>query len=102
MRIANLTHGALFMLGAYIGASMLKGVPNPWLVAVLTGLVVAVMGGGFERLVLRRLGGNVLGQVLVTRGVSFIVADLCLVVWGGGPIPVPTPEVLRQPVFLAG
>jgi branched-chain amino acid transport system permease protein len=102
MRIANLTHGALFMLGAYIGASMLKSVPNLWVVAVLTGLVVAAMGGVFERLVLRKLGGNVLGQVLVTLGVSFIIADLCLVVWGGDPIPVPTPEALRQPVFLAG
>src|SRR5262245_10962250 len=102
MRIANLTHGALFMLGAYIGASMLKGVPNLWLVAVLTGLIVAALGGVFEKLILRKLGSNVLGQVLVTLGVSFIVADLCLVVWGGDPIPVPTPEVLRQPVFLAG
>jgi branched-chain amino acid transport system permease protein len=28
MRIANLTHGALFMLGAYIGVSILRVVPN--------------------------------------------------------------------------
>ena len=28
MRIANLTHGALFMLGAYVGATVLKFVPN--------------------------------------------------------------------------
>jgi branched-chain amino acid transport system permease protein len=31
MRIANLTHGALYMLGAYIGVSILKVVPNLWL-----------------------------------------------------------------------
>src|SRR5882672_3808901 len=29
MRIANLTHGALFMLGAYFGTSVLKGFANP-------------------------------------------------------------------------
>jgi len=35
MRIANLTHGALFMLGAYLGVSILKLVPNLWLAALL-------------------------------------------------------------------
>ena len=64
MRIANLTHGALYMLGAYIGVSILKSVPNLWLAAILSGLVVALFGGLLERFVLRKLGGNVLGQFL--------------------------------------
>lgn len=98
MRIANLTHGALFMLGAYFGVSILKVVPNLWLAALLGGLAVALLGGLFERLILRRLIGNELGQVLVTLGVAFIIADLCLVVWGGDPIPLPTPAALQQPL----
>ncbi len=102
MRIANLTHGALFMLGAYLGVSILKTVPNLWLAALLAGIVVAVFGGVLERLILRRLGGNVLGQVLVTLGVAFILADFCLVVWGGDPIPIPTPPALQQPLRFAG
>jgi branched-chain amino acid transport system permease protein len=102
MRIANLTHGALYMLGAYIGVSILKSVPNLWLAAILSGLVVALFGGILERLILRKLGGNVLGQVLVTLGIAFILADFCLVVWGGDPIPVPTPAFLQQPVRIAG
>ena len=102
MRIANLTHGSLFMLGAYIGASFLKFMPNLWLAAIAGGLVVACLGGLFERFVLRALRDNSQGQVLVTLGVSFIVADLCLMIWGGDPIPVPTPESLRQPIMIAG
>ncbi|MEA3193200.1 MAG: branched-chain amino acid transport system permease protein [Betaproteobacteria bacterium] len=102
MRIANLTHGALYMLGAYVGVSILKVVPNLWLAALLSGLVVAVFGGLLERFVLRKLGGNVLGQVLVTLGIAFILADFCLVVWGGDPIPVPTPAWLQQPLRIAG
>lgn len=98
MRIANLTHGALYMLGAYVGVSILKVVPNLWLAAILSGLVVAIFGGLLEKLILRRLGGNVLGQVLVTLGIAFILADFCLVVWGGDPIPVPTPAFLQQPL----
>ncbi len=102
MRIANLTHGALFMLGAYIGVSVLKYVPNLWLAALLGGLLVAVFGGLLERLILRPIAGNALGQVLVTLGFAFIIADLCLMVWGGDPIPVPTPESLRQPIVVGG
>src|SRR5262245_503565 len=102
MRIANLTHGALYMLGAYLGVSILKGVPNLWVAAILAGLIVAAFGGLLEKLVLRKLGGNVLGQVLVTLGIAFILADFCLIVWGGDPIPVPTPAFLQQPVRIAG
>jgi branched-chain amino acid transport system permease protein len=102
MRIANLTHGSLFMLGAYIGVTILRFVPNLWLAALIGGLTVALLGGLFERFVLRTLGGNTLGQVLVTLGMSFIIADLCLVLWGGDPIPVPTPASLRQPILING
>lgn len=102
MRIANLTHGALYMLGAYIGASLLKFVPNLWLAMLLGGFLVALCGGLFERLILRKLSGNELGQVLVTLGVAYIIADLCLVIWGGDPIPLPTPEALELPLEIAG
>ena len=102
MRIANLTHGAFYMLGAYIGVSILKVIPNLWLAALLGGLVVALLGGLFERFILRKLAGNELGQVLVTLGVAYIIADFCLVVWGGDPIPLPTPEALELPIEVAG
>jgi branched-chain amino acid transport system permease protein len=64
--------------------------------------VVAAIGGLFERLVLTRLKTNPLGQVLVTLGMSFIISDLCLVLWGGDSIPVPTPHNLQAPTRLFG
>jgi branched-chain amino acid transport system permease protein len=100
MRIANLTHGSLFMLGAYLGVTVLKVVPNLWLAALLGGLMVAAFGGLLERFILRRLAGNALGQVLVTLGISFIIADLCLIVWGGDPIPIPAPLSLQRPIIV--
>jgi branched-chain amino acid transport system permease protein len=102
MRIANLTHGSLYMLGAYVGVSVLKYVPNLWLAALIGGAVIAVFGGLIERFILRALAGNALGQVLVTLGISFIVADFCLIVWGGDPIPVQTPLALQQPLRVGG
>jgi branched-chain amino acid transport system permease protein len=98
MRIPNLTHGSLFMLGAYVGATFLDGflgvTLNFWVAAVLAALVVAAFGAVIERFLLRKLPGEQLAQVLVTLGVSFMVADACLMWWGGDPISVPTPHWL--------
>jgi branched-chain amino acid transport system permease protein len=102
MRIANLTHGSLFMLGAYLGVTVMRYWPNLWIAALAAGIAVAIFGGLLERLILRQVGGNVLGQVLVTLGVSFIIADACLITWGGDPIPIPTPPLLQAPVRIAG
>ncbi len=98
MRIPNLTHGSMFMLGAYLGATFLNGGLgihlNFWLAALIGAFEVAVFGGLMEQLLLRRLAGQQLAQVLVTLGVSFMVADLCLMGWGGDPISVDTPAGL--------
>jgi branched-chain amino acid transport system permease protein len=102
MRIPNLTHGSLFMLGAYIGASFVVGLfgfqLNFWLAAILAALAVAALGALAERLLLRRLPGDQLAQVLVTLGLSFMAADFCLMVWGGDPLNVTTPAGFDGPV----
>ena len=95
MRIPNLTHGSLFMLGAYIGASLVVWYKlDFWLSAILSALLVAAFGGLIERLLLRRLAGNSLAQVLVTLGIAFMIADACLMGFTGDPITVPTPPGL--------
>ena len=40
--------------------------------------------------------------MLVTLGISFIIADLCLLVWTGDPWTVPAPPSLRPPLLIAG
>src|SRR5215475_8225790 len=99
MRIPNLTHGSLFMVGAYVGVTFVLGLYgfklNFWLAAILATLTVAALGALAERLLLRRLPGDQLAQVLVTLGLSFMAADVCLMIWGGDPISVPTPPELQ-------
>jgi branched-chain amino acid transport system permease protein len=98
MRIVNLSHGALFMLGAYVGLSVLRA-GGGFLLAVLAGgAAVMVLGGLVERLLLRRLSGRPLSQVLVTLGIAFMIADFCLLVWTGDPVPLPIPPLLRGSV----
>jgi branched-chain amino acid transport system permease protein len=99
MRIPNLTHGSLYMLGAYVGATFAGGAlfgikVNFWLAALIATLTVGLFGAFIERFLLRHLPSNQLAQVLVTLGISFMVADLCLMVWGGDPINVAAPESL--------
>jgi len=102
MKIPNLTHGSFFMLGAYLATSLLARGLGFWTAAVVSGLLVAALGGLIERLILRRLPGAELAQVLVTLGLSFMIADVCLKVWTGDPIRIDTPDGLRGASSMLG
>jgi branched-chain amino acid transport system permease protein len=95
MRIPNLTHGSFFMLGGYFAASLIEWGLGFWPAAMVSGLLVAALGGIVERLILRRLAGAELAQVLVTLGLSFMIADVCLKVWTGDPVRIGTPPGLQ-------
>ncbi|HEY7385181.1 MAG TPA: branched-chain amino acid ABC transporter permease [Beijerinckiaceae bacterium] len=102
MRIPNLMHGSFFMLGAYLGTTFLDRQFGFWTAALLSTAAMVVIGGVIERVLLRRLAGQELAQVLLTLGLSFIVADLCLMIWTGDPIQPPTPPDLRGAVNAFG
>lgn len=103
MRIPNLTHGAYFLLGAYVGTTFYVEMQLPFLIAVvLGGAASGVLGGIVERLVLRPLASKPSSQVLATLGIAFIVADGCLWLWGGDPLRVATPEMFRRPISIIG
>ena len=94
MRIVNLSHGAYFMLGAYVGLSAIEAGVNFWLAILIGGGAICILGTLIERFILRRLNGQPLAQVLVTLGIAFIIADTCVWIWTGDPRPVPMPPEL--------
>ena len=100
MRVANLAHGALFMLGGYIATSAIGYGFGPAVVAAAT--ACALFGAVLERSLVRRLAGRELAQVLGTLGLSFMIADQCLVVWSGDPIAQPAPKMLQGFVQIGG
>jgi len=102
MRIPNLMHGSFFMLGAYFGVSFLAHGLNFWVAAVLSAAAMAAIGALVERFLLRRLAGQELAQVLLTLGLSFVVADLCLMVWTGDPWQPATPSGLQGALQVSG
>lgn len=94
MRIVNLSHGAYFMLGAYVGLSAIEAGVNFWVAILIGGGAICILGTVIERFILRRLTGQPLAQVLVTLGIAFIIADTCVWIWTGDPRPVPMPSQL--------
>jgi branched-chain amino acid transport system permease protein len=55
-----------------------------------------------ERLFLRRLAGQTLGQVLMTIGFALIFQDLALLLWGGDPYSLPVPPALQGVLTVGG
>jgi branched-chain amino acid transport system permease protein len=102
MRVVNMAHGAYYLLGGYIGLSIV-GWTDSFLLGLLGGgLAMAVIGFLIDRYLILRTGGNHLAQVLLTVGVAFVIGDVALAIWGGDNLMVPVPDILRGPVILPG
>jgi branched-chain amino acid transport system permease protein len=83
MGILNLAHGALYMVGAYIGWSVAIKLGLNFGLAVLAGGIVAGLVGLFiERMFLRHLYKQLDEQVLLTFGFVYILTNLCIWIWG--------------------
>jgi branched-chain amino acid transport system permease protein len=102
MRVVNLSHGAFYMLGGYIGYSVVKATGN-WPLALLAGgLSIALLGFVFERTMLSRVRGGDLPETLLTVALSMIIADQALVYWARNPVTLNVPSFLSPPVQLLG
>jgi branched-chain amino acid transport system permease protein len=100
MRIVNLAHGSFFLLGAYIGLSVIT-VTGSWLLAIpAAALAIACIGMAIERLFLRPLGGDPLRQVLLTFGFVLLFQQGALDLWGGDNLFINPPKVLMPSLVL--
>lgn len=100
MKNVNLAHGSLYMLGGYLGYEVAAGT-GWWLLSfVVAFIVVGLLGIVLQFVVFRRMEGDDLKQTLVTIGISIIMADLMLWIWGGDFYQILAPEWLSGPVDL--
>ena len=83
MRNVNLAHGSLYLLGAYVGW-VVGDQTGSWLLAVAAGfLSAAIIGLVLQVAVFRYMQGQDLRQTMVTIGLSIILADIMLWIFGG-------------------
>ena len=102
MRIVNLAHGGLFLLGGYTGIVVFSATRNLPAAMLAGALVAGAIGLLSERLLLVRVRGQELPEVLVTVGIAFVIADLSLAVFGGNPRSIQPPPPLTGSVSLGG
>ena len=106
-RVVNFAHGSLYMLGAYIGVTILLRLPGTQagfvLGVIAAACAVGLLGVAMEIGLLRRIyRAPPLFQLLATFGVVLIVQDLTLRIWGPSDLSLPRPPWLRGFVVIAG
>ena len=89
-RIVNFAHGAFYMLGAYVAFTLTErfsGAIGFWGGIVAAALIVAVVGVLVEMVLLRRIyHAPELFQLLATFGLTLMVEDIVVLIWGPGDL----------------
>ncbi len=96
MGVVNLAHGSYFMVGGYVGLTVLE-LTGSFLLALFAGSLTGALLGFFtERFFMRRLYGLEHHEpILLTFALSLILSDFALFVWTG------TPRWVQAPPFLS-
>ena len=103
-KMLNFAHGDVIMVGAYIAFCALQywGLP-PLLALVVAMLVCTVLGITIEGLAYRPLRRATSLAVLITAiGMSYLLQNLALLIWGANPKSFPPVMVQLQTISLFG
>lgn len=103
MDVLNIAHAAFYMLGAYIGSSVLAVTGNFGVALVVAPVAVGILGAFVERFFLRKV--HVHGhafELLITFGVFFVIGEMVKWIWGNFPRPLDVPSALSGSVHWMG
>ena len=105
-RIVNFAHGSFYMLGAYVGYSLMQVLPGAvgfWTSILLAGVIVGLIGVIVEICVLRPVyRAPELFQLVATFGVILVIQDLTLMTWGAADVLGPRAPGLTGVVRIMG
>ena len=91
MGVINMAHGELMMIGAYSATfAFHAGLPIP-LAILVAGLSAAIAGVIIERLIVRHFYNQLLSSLVVTWGLSMIISQGVLLLFGPATMNMPTP-----------
>ena len=103
MDMINLAHGSLYMIGAYLMATLAQATGSFWAALPLALVATAAVGAVLEVVLLRRLyERDHLTQVLATFAVILIANEAVRIVWGAQSLMLNAPAALTGPLRLPG
>lgn len=100
MRVVNMAHGSLYLLGGYVALDLVNHHTNWWLAMVLAALITGTIGLVVHQLLLRWNQGQDLRQALITIAVATILADQMIVHFGSTPSTLTPPAGLSASLLL--
>ena len=101
MTVVNFSHGALYMLGAYVGFTLLRLTGSFAAALVLAPLLVGTLGLLVERFLIRRLYGRGPDDpLLLTFGLSLVIVETARLIWGKIGLTLDPPRALGGAVNL--
>ncbi|WP_422031250.1 branched-chain amino acid ABC transporter permease [Roseovarius sp.] len=103
LHFVNLAHGALYMMGAYLGISAAALTGSYWGAFILAPLGVTAIGALLYFTLIDRLrGAGPMNQVLVTFGLIFVFLDIARLGWGDVALGLSAPAGLSGTSNLLG
>ena len=91
MGIINLAHGEFLMLGAYAALTGVRMGLDLWLAMLVAAAAVGLFGFAVERLLIRHLYGRLAESMLATWGLSLIMAQSIVLIFGPSTQGIATP-----------
>jgi branched-subunit amino acid ABC-type transport system permease component len=91
MGVINLAHGEFLMLGAFFTLSGVRAGLSVWVAMVVASVAVGVVGLVVERLLIQFLYGRLAATMLATWGLSLILVQVVVLVYGPATQGIPTP-----------
>jgi len=106
-RIVNFAHGSLYMVGIYIAYSLIAkiggGALGFWSGVILAALAVGLLGALIEIVLLRRIyHAPELFQLLATFGLTLVIKDAALWIWGAEDMLGPRAPGLTGSIQIMG
>lgn len=91
MGVINLAHGEFLMLGAFATLTAVRAGLNFWIAIIVAALAVGVFGLIIERLLIRHLYGRLIDSMLATWGLSLILIQGAVFIFGPSTQGIRTP-----------